>query len=83
MKLGFLWSTCPVCCPTISIKTLEGNKTLAITSDQGFFYDFSSAVVVIIIMQRLMRHVSVIRMTNRRRGGHVDLWVAVSVIKRL
>jgi len=24
---------------------------------------------------------SVIRMTNRRRGGHVDLRVAVSVIK--
>ena len=32
-------------------------------------------------MQRLTRHVSVIRMTNRRRGGHVDLRVAVSVIK--
>ena len=30
-------------------------------------------------MQRLTRHVSVIRMTNRRRGGHV---VAVSVMKR-
>ena len=24
-------------------------------------------------MQRLTRHVSVIRMTNRMRGGHVDL----------
>ena len=37
-----------------------------------------------IIMQRLTRRVSVIRMTNRRRmrGGHVDLRVAVSVIKR-
>ena len=33
-------------------------------------------------MQRLTRHVSVISMTNRRRGGHVDLWVAVSVIER-
>ena len=33
-------------------------------------------------MQHLMRHVSVIRMTNHRRGGHVDLRVAVSVIKR-
>ena len=33
-------------------------------------------------MQRLTRHVSVIRTTNRRRGGHVDLRVAVSVIKR-
>jgi len=33
-------------------------------------------------MQRLTRHVSVISMTNRRRGGHVDLRVAVSVIKR-
>ena len=37
---------------------------------------------IIIIMHRLTRHVSVIRMTNRRRGGHVDLRVAVSVIKR-
>jgi len=37
---------------------------------------------IIIIMQRLSRHVSVIRMTNRRRGGHVVLRVAVSVIKR-
>ena len=25
---------------------------------------------------------SIIRMTNRRRGGHVDLRVAVSAIKR-
>jgi len=33
-------------------------------------------------MQRLKHHVSIIRMTNRRRGGHVDLRVAVSVIKR-
>jgi len=33
-------------------------------------------------MQRLTRHVSAIRMTNRMRGGHVDLRVAVSVIKR-
>ena len=33
-------------------------------------------------MQRLTRHVSVIRMMNRRRGGHVVLRVAVSVIKR-
>ena len=33
-------------------------------------------------MQRLTRHVSVIRMTNRRREGHVDLRVAVSVMKR-
>ena len=33
-------------------------------------------------MQRLARRVSVIRMTNRMRGGHVDLRVAVSVIKR-
>ena len=32
-------------------------------------------------MQRLTRRVSVIRMTNRRRGGHVDLLVAVSVMK--
>jgi len=29
-----------------------------------------------------MRRVSVIRMTNRRRGGHVELRVAVSAIKR-
>ena len=28
----------------------------------------------------LTHHVSVIRMTNRRPGGHVDLWVAVSVM---
>jgi len=39
-------------------------------------------VLVCIIMQRLTRPVSVIRMTNRRRGGHVDLRVAVIVIKR-
>jgi len=39
-------------------------------------------VLVCIIMQRLTRRVSVIRMTNRRRGGHVDLRVAVIVIKR-
>ena len=39
-------------------------------------------IIIIIIMQRLTRHVSVIRMANRRRGGHVDLRVAVSVIKR-
>jgi len=32
-------------------------------------------------MQRLTHHVSVIRMTNRRRGGHVELRVVVSVIK--
>ena len=43
---------------------------------------YSSSSFIIIIMQRLTRHVSVIRMTNRRRGGHVDLRVAVSVIKR-
>ena len=39
-------------------------------------------VIIIIIMQRLTRHVSFIRMTNHRCGGHVDLRVAVSVIKR-
>jgi len=33
-------------------------------------------IIIIIIMQRLTRHVLVIRMTN-----HVDLRVAVSVIK--
>ena len=33
-------------------------------------------------MLRLTHLVSVIRMTNRRRGGHVDLRVAVSLIKR-
>jgi len=33
-------------------------------------------------MQRLTRHVSVIRMTNHRCEGHVDLRVVVSVIKR-
>jgi len=33
-------------------------------------------------MQHLTRHVSVIRMTTRRRWGHVDPRVAVSVIKR-
>ena len=37
---------------------------------------------IIIIMQRLTRHMSIVRMTNRRRGGHADLQVAVSVIKR-
>jgi len=35
-----------------------------------------------IIMWRLTLHVSVIKMMNRRRGGHVDLRVAVSLIKR-
>ena len=39
-------------------------------------------IIIIIIMQRLSCHVSVIRMTNRWRGSHVDLRVAVSVIKR-
>jgi len=39
-------------------------------------------IIIIIIMQHLTRHVSVIRMTNRRRWGHVDLRVAVSIIKR-
>ena len=29
----------------------------------------------------LSRHLSVIRITNRRRGGHVDLRVAVSVTR--
>jgi len=33
-------------------------------------------------MQHLTRHVSVIGMTNRRRWGHMDLRVAVGVIKR-
>ena len=37
---------------------------------------------IIIIVHRLTCHVSVMRMMNRRRGGHVDLRVAVSVIKR-
>ena len=36
----------------------------------------------LIIMQRSTRRMSVIRMTNRRRGGHVDLRVAISVMKR-
>jgi len=31
-------------------------------------------------MQRLKRPVSVMRMTSGRRGGHVDLRIAVSVI---
>ena len=35
-----------------------------------------------IIMWRLTLHVSVIKMMNRRHGGHVDLRVAVSLIKR-
>ena len=39
-------------------------------------------IIIIIIMQHLTRHVSVIRMTTRRRWGHVDPRVAVSVIKR-
>jgi len=39
-------------------------------------------IIIIIIMQHLTRHVSVIRMTTRRRWGHVDLRVAVSIIKR-
>jgi len=30
-------------------------------------------IIIIIIMQRLTRHMSVIRMTNRKRGGQVDL----------
>ena len=44
--------------------------------------DVSRGSPIVIIMQRLTRHVSVIRMTNRRRGGHGDLRVAGSVIKR-
>ena len=39
-------------------------------------------LLLFIIMWRLTLHVSVIKMMNRRRGGHVDLSVAVSVIKR-
>ena len=39
-------------------------------------------IIIIIIMQHLTCHVSVIKTTNRRHGGHVDLWVAVSVIER-
>jgi len=39
-------------------------------------------IIIIIIMQCLTRRVSVIRMTNRMRGGHVDLRVAISLIKR-
>jgi len=39
-------------------------------------------IIIVIIMQRLTRHVSVIRITNRRRWGHVVIRVAVSVIKR-
>ena len=39
-------------------------------------------LLLFIIMWRLTLHVSVIKMMNRRRGGHVDLRVAVSVIKR-
>ena len=30
-------------------------------------------IIIIIIMQRLTRHMSVIRMTNRKRGDQVDL----------
>jgi len=45
-------------------------------------YVSANSFIIIIIMQRLTRHMSIIRMTNRRRGGHVDLQVAVSVIKR-
>jgi len=41
--------------------------------------DWPFIIIIIIIMQRLTRHVSVIRMTNRRRGGHVDLRIAVIV----
>ena len=32
-----------------------------------------SVFIIIIIMQRLTRHMSVIRMTNRRRGDQVGL----------
>jgi len=39
-------------------------------------------LIIITIKQRLKRHALVIRMTNHRREGHVDLRVAVSVIKR-
>jgi len=39
-------------------------------------------IIIIIIMQGLTCHVLVIRMMNRWRGSHVDLRVAVSVIKR-
>ena len=49
--------------------------SFSVTSCYYYYY------IIIIIMQRLTRHVLVIRMTNRRRGVHVDLRVAVSVIK--
>jgi len=39
-------------------------------------------LLLLLLCSVLTRHVSVLRMTNRRRGGHVDLRVAVSVIKR-
>ena len=45
-------------------------------------YVSANSFIIIIIMQRLTRHMSIIRMTNRSRSGHVDLQVAVSVIKR-
>ena len=38
-------------------------------------------IIIIIIMQHLTRHVSVIRMMNRMCGDHVDLRVAVSVTR--
>jgi len=38
-------------------------------------------IIIVIIMQRLTRHVSVVRMANCRCRGHVDLQVAVSVRK--
>jgi len=46
-----------------------------------FEHRIRQQIEIIIIMQRLTCHVSVIGMTNRRCGGHVDLRLAVSVTR--
>ena len=66
--------SCKLTLSLINIHVLESSEILIkIRTEYSF---------MITIMQRLTRRVSVIKMRNRRRGGHVDLRLAVSVIKR-
>jgi len=46
---------------------------LAVHASALSLFIIITIIIIIIIMQRLTRHMSVIRMTNRRRGGQVDL----------
>ena len=49
--------------------------------DRIFEHRIRQQIEIIIIMQHLTCHVSVIGMTNRRCGGHVDLRLAVSATR--